>query len=205
VEHVAGGGQGLGDNGHPISRREVWPGQGRVEQVEAVLPDLVGGAGGGLVRAGLQEHLAEDVPGYQSAPSGAEHVAAVVGQPVVTVLAGGRDNRHGGVTEFVKDLAEVGSVLPEAAGSLGRRHEESVAVGIEVVAVDDPQEIPEGYLLRIAFLAAAEQPGQFECPVVGGGCDGCVDAHRPEHRSDCPCPVIGHPRYPQCPAFEEIL
>ena len=205
MEHVAGGGQGLGDSGHPVSRGEVWFGQDRVEQVQAVLPDLVGGAGCGLVRAGLQEHLAEDVSGYQSAPSGAEHVAAVVGQPVVTVFAGGRDNRHGGVTEFVKDLAEVGGVLPEAAGSPGRRHEEGVAVGIEVVAVDDPQKVPEGYLLGIAFLAAAEQPGQFECPIVGGRCDGRVDAHRPEHRGDCPCPVIGHPWYPQYPAFEEVL
>ncbi len=58
------------------------------------------------------------------------------------------------MTQFIEHLAEVRTVLAEAARALGGRHEERGLVRVEVLGVDDLEEIAKRDLLRVALLAA---------------------------------------------------
>ncbi len=111
---------------------------------------------------------------------------------VVPVLTGGGYDRDVAVAQLGQRLLKVRGVLSEPAGAVGGGHEEGCLVRIETRGPADLQEVPQGDLVREAFLAAGVEPAQLEGFGVGVGGDGGVDADRPERCRHQPGTGVGH-------------
>ena len=113
----------------------------------------------------LEQHLHEDVLRHHGPPGGAHQILRVLADGRVAVVGGDGDDRHVGVAEVVEGAPDELHVLAEAAGTVGRRHEEGD--GVAALLVDDAQKVAHGDLLRVAFVARGHLAAQLERALVG--------------------------------------
>ena len=135
---------------------QVAPGPQGIEDLdEIVAVDLVGLAGDGLIGPGLPELLFQEIDGHHAVPGHPGEVAAHHPHFLVHVfvLIRGVD-RHLGIPQVIQHHAVEAVVLAEAAGAVGRGHEEGAGVRVEVRALQQFGQIAGGEDEGVALLAA---------------------------------------------------
>ena len=85
--------QGIHQRRQPLAIGKAKPLHYGGDQVNSLLVHRLRPTGLSLIRPYLQQHLPQDVPGNQTDPEPPDHIRGMVGQAVVAVLAGGRNNR----------------------------------------------------------------------------------------------------------------
>ena len=98
----------------------------------------------------------------------------------VAVVRGDADDRHVVVAELVELGADEVQVLAEAAGPVGRGHQEGDVVA--ALVLDDAQEVADGDLLRVALVARGDPAAELQRALVGVGRDPGVEADRADRR-----------------------
>ena len=133
--------------------------EGGVDVGEACVVDRVGRALLDLVGPRLEQQLHEDVLRHDGSPRGADEVARVLPDRRVAVVGGDGDHRHVVVAQVVERAPDEVHVLAEAAGSVGRRHEEGDPVA--VARLEQAEEVTDGDLLRVALVARGHLAAQL--------------------------------------------
>ena len=158
-----------------------------------MLVDFVGFARSALIGPAFPELLLQQVDGDDAVPGDAVEVAAHHADFPVHVLALFRGiDRHLGVAQFVQDEAVEAVVLAEAAGAVGRRHEEGAALGVEVRPLEELGQVAGGEDQRVALLAGGEAAAQLQGLLVGVRAGPRPRRRRPGRRATMARAMIGH-------------